>query len=473
MYVMLNLRSIILLFSLLSIYVVPKGYPMKNITRLEIPKWGLSMEEGTVTNWLIKEGDTFSEGQEIVEIETSKISNVLEAPFSGRLDTIIANSGETLPVGALIGLCADDDLTDEDVKAFLVEQSEGVPETADVAEPLEAAEEQPTPEIVEVAVPDNADGGDVSANETAGIQSGYIRATRHALRLAQQYGVDLTKVKGTSRHGRVSQSDVEQYLQDVMGVAVPAKQILQTSIPVSKTAKLAKSSVTASAGVHPEPLTSMRKAIAKRLQTSSQEAPHYTVQMECHLDHMLEIRERINKRSQDIKISINDFIIRACAQALVEHPECNIQFDGENIYQFDRVDVCVAVALPNGLITPKIPSVEKKSLSEIAAEMADLASRAKSGRLMPDEFTGGTFTISNLGMYGVSGFDAIINPPQVCILAVGGLEKKYREINGKPKFVQVMTLTLSSDHRVIDGAVAAQFLSSIKTFLETPYSLVL
>ena len=157
----------------------------------------------------------------------------------------------------------------------------------------------------------------------------------------------------------------------------------------------------------------------------------------------------------------------------MEHPECNIQFDGENIYQFDRVDVCVAVALPNGLITPKIPSVEKKSLSEIAAEMADLASRAKSGRLMPDEFTGGTFTISNLGMYGVSGFDAIINPPQVCILAVGGLEKKYREINGKPKFVQVMTLTLSSDHRVIDGAVAAQFLSSIKTFLETPYSLVL
>ena len=151
---------------------------------------------------------------------------------------------------------------------------------------------------------------------------------------------------------------------------------------------------------------------------------------------MLEIRERINKRSQDIKISINDFIIRACAQARGA-PECNIQFDGENIYQFDRVDVCVAVALPNGLITPKIPSVEKKSLSEIAAEMADSASRAKIRRLMPDEFTGGTFTISNLGdVCGVSGFDAIINPPQVCILAVGGLEKKYREINGKPKFVQ-------------------------------------
>ena len=157
----------------------------------------------------------------------------------------------------------------------------------------------------------------------------------------------------------------------------------------------------------------------------------------------------------------------------MEHPECNIQFDGENIYQFDQVDVCVAVALPNGLITPKIPSVEKKSLSEIAAEMADLASRAKSGKLMPDEFTGGTFTISNLGMYGVSGFDAIINPPQVCILAVGGLEKKYREINGKPKFVQghdFDPFQRSSRDRRGGGCAIFVF---YQNFPRNPYSLVL
>ena len=198
------------------------------------------MEEGTVTNWLIKEGDTFSEGQEIVEIETSKISNVLEAPFSGRLDTIIANSGETLPVGALIGLCADDDLTDEDVKVFLSGQSEGGAETADAAEIVETDDVQPAPETVEAVDPDYGQADGEAVNETSDVPSGDIRATRHALRLAAHYDVDLTKIKGTSRHGRVSQADVEQYLQDVMGVAVPAKQGVQISVPVSEPAKTKK-----------------------------------------------------------------------------------------------------------------------------------------------------------------------------------------------------------------------------------------
>jgi len=482
---------------------------MGDIRALEIPKWGLSMEEGTVTKWLINVGDDFAEGDEIVEIETSKIANVLEAPFDGTLARIVAGPGETLPVGALIGLSAAGDVAADELDAF-------VGASGGAAAPAEKAEAKAEAEAIveKTSTQDTPKAAQSSSAVPAALVSDDddqdVFATYHARKYAQDLGINLTKVEGTGRRGRISRADVEsaiianggtvavpqaaavgtgQYIADDMIRATPAARKLakEKGIALSSVksahGRISKEDVANARGaggssaevnlagsepVSESNLDGMRRTIAQRLQQSKQNAPHYRVSMDCEIDELLKLRKLINSSRTDAKVSVNDFIIKASAMALIAHPDCNVQFDGETVSYFDHADISVAVAMPSGLITPKVVAADTKGLVQISNEVRDLATRARTNRLTADEFQGGTFTISNLGMFGVKQFDAIINPPQCAILAVGEGAAVYKPVNGQPVAVTQMTLSLSSDHRIIDGAVAAAFLSEIKKFIENP-----
>ena len=446
---------------------------MSDIQALTIPKWGLSMEQGTVTKWLIAEGDSFAEGDEIVEIETDKIANVVEAPFTGRLSRIVAEPGSTLPVGALIGVSAGEAAPADAIESFLNSYQADISDeppaqnsssSVSSAPQDVASDEQPAqPErnVDSVSTPDalHSDADDAS-----------IHATRHARLFANSVGVNLTKVTGTGRNGRVSRADVEAAILD-HGGSLPAtsETTRENSASAVPAPAVQSAPVLPSAGaVDISPLSNMRKTIAQRLVASKHAAPHYRVTMDCVIDDLLATRTRLNATNPDEKISINDFIIKASAMALIAEPECNVQFDGENVHYFPHADITVAVALPAGLITPKIEKADAKGLAEISREMKSLAERAKSGGLTPDEYQGGTFSISNLGMFGVSSFDAIINPPQCAILAVGAGAHKYIPGDDGPRKVTEISLCLSSDHRIIDGALAARLLSRIKQNIENP-----
>ncbi len=446
---------------------------MNDIRLLQIPKWGLSMEEGTVTAWLISEGDRFAEGDEICEIETSKTTNVYEAPFSGVLRRILNKPGDTLPVGAPIGVAADLAVNDEDVSAFVdningassaVEVAAGTaPALETIAAPLEP---QPPSAVVEEC----AERGDDSN----------VFATLHARKLAKQFGVNLLDVTGAGRRGRISKKDVIAALKAIdPEFSEPVRSMRAAAIVggqrglVQAAPRGALAVFDAQGERRSEPLSSMRRMIADRLQYAKQSAPHYRVIMDCNMDALLALRTSLNEKQSEEKISVTHILVKACAFALMQVPECNIQFDGEIVRRFDHADICVAVALDHGLITPKITVADEKGLIDIAREMRDLTERARAGRLKPDEYEGGTFSISNLGMFGVRQFDAIINPPQCAILAVGESVQRYLPVDGEPTLKTQMRLCLSADHRVIDGALAARFLAAIKIAIEQPLTMIL
>ncbi|NRA31430.1 MAG: 2-oxo acid dehydrogenase subunit E2 [Parvularculaceae bacterium] len=449
---------------------------MTDMRPLEVPKWGLSMEEGTVTKWLIAEGDAFAEGDEIAEIETDKIANVVEAPFTGRLAKIVAEPGTTLPVGALIAVSAPDTADLTEISAYISSRSDG-------ADPAPAADE-PAPAAAPAAdaAPANtpaapvATGGDISSLQSSEDDSS-VAATPHAHRLAVDYGVSLLKIEATGRYHRVTRDDVRRAILSVGGtVGEEVEAHAATAVPAaaaSAAAPASKPPTPISDGyVSLEPLGSMRRTIAGRLQASKQSAPHYRVVMDVEIDALLALRKQLNTRHEGVKISVNDFLIKACAAALMKVPACNVQFDGEQVATFDQADITVAVAMPDGLITPKIKAANAKGLARISSEMKDLATRAREGGLTPDEYQGGTFTISNLGMFGVDQFDAIINPPQCAILAVGRGKAQYVPGPDGPREVNTLKLSLSSDHRVIDGAVAAQFLATVREMIEQPEMMI-
>ena len=494
---------------------------MADIRILEVPKWGLSMEEGTVTKWLIDAGQSFAEGDEICEIETSKIANVVEAPFAGTLRKIIAQPGETLPVQAPIGLSAEQSVSDDEVEAFADSLSSGSghspsstssqSDASDAGTSYEetiqtGGSEQQTSQVRGISIPEALRG---TAPEDS-------NATPHAIRIARQHGIDLSKILGTGRHERVTKQDLIRSVAEAGGnlfteapsIEVPSGARDDRDVPATPLARslarrfgvsLANCSngngkVTADAveayvrakgldeqpAIEPPPggeqkasdenrLSGMRRTIATRLQSSKQEAPHYRVLIECEMDRLLALREKINDAHKEVRVSVNDLIVKAAASALVRVPACNIQFDGETVRTFDHAHVCVAVALENGLITPRVDNADLKGLLSISQEIKTLVTKAKAGTLTPDEFEGGTFTVSNLGMFGVKHFDAIINPPQGATLAVGASER--RKVLGQDDQEHVATIcsfNMASDHRVIDGAVAAQFLQTFKSLIEEP-----
>ncbi|WP_347018322.1 2-oxo acid dehydrogenase subunit E2 [Acinetobacter calcoaceticus] len=507
---------------------------MSEIKTLEIPKWGLSMEEGTIAQWLIKEGDSFNKGDEICEIETTKIVNVLEVPFAGTLRKILAKDGDTLPVGGLIAVCAESQVSDAEIENFITSlggSAAKAPETsseqskAETSAPAVEKAEQPKTVATSTSAPVKAAKGGYDVSESLqGYQaSNKLFATPHALKLAEKHNVNLAKVTGSGREGRISVQDIQKAVQAAGGQWPDVKQQHQAKVvkstaddsrvlatPVARRlakqwginlndcrvsgtrGRVCKEDVeavynrdnptvgseqsTQCAATQPQStittvaMNGMRKAIASRLQAAKRNAPHFRLVVDLNVESLQNLRKQINETVPQVKLSINDMLIKAAAAALIKVPEVNVQFDEatQSILQFSQADISVAVAIPNGLITPIVKAANQKSLAQISDDMRDLATRAKTGKLQPDEFQGGSFSISNLGMLGVKQFDAIINPPQGAIMALGASEPRAVVENGNVVVREIVTATLSCDHRVIDGAVGAKFLASFKQFVENP-----
>jgi pyruvate dehydrogenase E2 component (dihydrolipoamide acetyltransferase) len=390
---------------------------------ITMPKWGIEMQEGTITNWQVEPGQRLGKGEPLLDVETEKIVNSVEAPLDGTLRRILGATGETHPVGALIAVFADAEVSEAEVDAFIAK-----------FRPADASFEtggSSAPEPAATSAPTNTDTG----------AGGEVRVSPIARRLAEELGVDLSKVTGTGRNGRISREDVEAY-------AASMKQAPATSTAGSGSGRREK-------------LSSMRATIGRRLLESKQSIPHYRLVVDLDVGGL--VARRTALAESGTKVSLNDLLVRAAALALVEHPLVNAQFDGDEIVHFEHADIALAVATDTGLLTPIIRSADTKSVAEIAAEARTLAERARAGKLARDDIPGGTYTVSNRGMVGVRQFDAIINPPQVAILAIGAAEERIVAQGGKPAVATVLTLTLSSDHRVVDGAVGGAFL---KTLLE-------
>jgi pyruvate dehydrogenase E2 component (dihydrolipoamide acetyltransferase) len=421
----------------------------QRIYPVTMPKWGIEMTEGTITEWHVSPGQSVAKGDHLLDVETEKIVNSVEAPASGTVRRILADVGGTEKVGALIAVFAEPDVADAEVDAFIASfrpaDTSFEPDAGD-AGATAAPPAAPSPAPATAAPP-------AGSADAAG--DGGSRVSPIARRLAEKLGIDVTQIKGTGTHGRVSKEDVEAYAAALQAGKANAGTVDATAPATS-----------AAAAPTRERMTSMRSTIARRLLESKQTIPHYRLAIDVELTALLAHRAQLNA-GVGPKVSINDLLVRAVAVALVRHPEVNAQLQGEEIVRFPQADVCVAVASDNGLITPVVRDAANKSPAQISAEVAGLAERARGNRLTREEITGGTFTVSNLGMFGVDRFDAIINPPQVASLAVGAAADRVVARDGQPAVRRMVTLTLSCDHRVVDGAMGATFLATLRGLLET------
>ncbi|MEI6557520.1 MAG: pyruvate dehydrogenase complex dihydrolipoamide acetyltransferase [Rhodospirillaceae bacterium] len=427
-----------------------------------MPALSPTMTEGNLAKWLKKEGDAIRAGDVLCEIETDKATMEVEAVDEGILEAILVPGGtQAVKVNAPIARL----------------RAEG--DTGKGAAPAAAPRA--------VAAPATAAGPAAVAPAPAAPRSGSrIIASPLARRLAAAAGLDLTGVAGSGPRGRIIKHDVTEALARGP-VARAAAAAPAAAAPVAAAAPAAAPPVRSPAGgddtrawsdkvglkYRLQANSGMRKVIARRLTEAKQTIPHFYLSIEVALDAVLKIRADLNARSDAYKLSVNDFVIRAVALALRKVPAANAAWTDENILLYDQVDLSVAVATPAGLITPIIKAADAKGLAVISAEMKDLAARARDGKLKPEEFQGGTFTISNLGMFGIREFSAIINPPQACILAVGAGEQRPVVRDGALAIATAMTCTLSIDHRVVDGAVGAAFLAAFKKLLEDPLTMLL
>jgi pyruvate dehydrogenase E2 component (dihydrolipoamide acetyltransferase) len=414
------------------------------IEPLIMPKWGIEMDEGKLTEWLIEEGTTFSKGDPLVVIETDKISNEVEAEVDSKLRKKVVQSDGTYAVGALLGIFAPDDVSDEEVETFV--NSYVAPDTSFKPESASSSvSPAPKPEVV-------SNNSTSTNSDLPSSPPENINISPKAWEVALELGVDVSTITPTGRRGRISVQDVEQ---------------------VSDPAKLAayKGEETSDAPVSDNPSTSikhtsMRKVIAERLVSSKNTAPHFYLNVDLEVDSIMEKRSALNNDSSN-KISVNDLLIKCVATALKKHPEININWSDDAILQFENADISVAVATESGLITPIIKNAGNISVEEISSEMKRLSELAHSNKLMPSDYQGGTFSISNLGMLGIKDFTAVINPPQCAILAVGGLQTKVSENDGNVVFSKIISVTMSCDHRAIDGAVGARFLQTLSEVVKT------
>lgn len=567
---------------------------MSNITPIRMPQWGLEMTEGTLSNWHVSVGDSLSKGSEIADIETAKIVNAMEAgqDMPGVVRRLVAKAGDTLPVGGLLAVMADESVDDAAIDAFIAAETgeaapapdaPPAPEPAPAPRPAApapaAAPAAPAPapvaaapqpaalsdqELARIAEVNatikaspvalrlaNRHGIDLSringtgrhgrvSVEDLASQAGLtleqadapipapdaqalaqsnatVKASPVALRLANRHGIDLRGIKGTGRHGRVSVEDLDALLQpapvaeaggadeqpasdsDTLFRAGPAARRLAAElgfdlaslVPSGPRDVVTKDDVrdafrsvlqgmagdAAPAAQDHEliPLTPMRKAIANSLTQSKQTVPHFYLTLDLQMDALLALREKMNARlaANQKKLSVNDFVMRATALALAEVPDANVHYTEQGIKRFAHAHLCLAVAIEGGLVTPVIRNADQKGVHALAREAAELAQKARDRALKADQLSGGTFTVSNLGMFGIRQFDAVINPPQGGILAVGTMRREcFEKDDGGVEFRTVMTVTMSCDHRVIDGAVGATFLKALRELVENPYSLI-
>lgn len=431
-----------------------------------MPALSPTMEEGTLASWMVKEGDSVASGDVLCEIETDKATMEVEAVDEGTIGKLLVEAGtEGVKVNAAIAILLEEG---EDASALDGYAAESGPAPA-------AAEESPS--TPEPAAAPASTAPAASPAPSSGSSGGRIFASPLAKRLAEQNGLDLGAVSGSGPKGRIVKRDIEKALAEGTGKkpAPAAEKAADKAAPAAAApAPVAASSYPPSTDDYEEiKLNSMRKTIARRLTESKQTVPHFYLTIDIELDRLLAMRKDLNGRSDSYKISVNDFIVRASALALAKHPEINSQFTENAILQHRKVDVSVAVAIDGGLITPVVRNANHKGLVEISSTTKDLAGRAREGKLTPEEYQGGTFTISNLGMFGVDQFVGVINPPQSTILAVGSGKQKPVVKDGALAVATVMTATLSCDHRVYGGAEGAQFLETLKGLLEDPVTMML
>ena len=382
---------------------------MSDIYPIAVPKWGIEMVEGTITSWNKSEGDTISKGDEVFEMESDKIVNVWDSPVDGVLRRVLVPAGDAHPVGALLGVIADASVADSDIDAFIAKHSAASPESA-------------------------SDAGDSKQPHTKQpVQTGdaYTRSSPSVRRLADELGVDLGTVTGTGRRGRITDEDVKA---------------------------AAGGSGGAPEGVEVIPLSATRKTIARRLTEAKQTIPHFYLTAEYELDGLLAHRATLNE-SSGTKVSVNDLIVWCVAQALMKEPRVNVNLVDDDIHQFSAAHVSVAIATEDGLYPATVYNADSKSPADIAAATVELAEKAQTGKLTKEDISGGSFTVSNLGMYGITQFTAIVNPPMGAILALGKATQQVVVENGEQRIATVLNATLSCDHRVIDGAVGAQYLA--------------
>ncbi len=439
-----------------------------------MPALSPTMTEGTLSKWVKKEGDAVKAGDVIAEIETDKATMEVEAVDEGVIGKIlVAEGAANVAVNQMIAVLLEDGESSDDLKAFLNKQTAGQDNTKSGAASGDSAGDA-------VKVPA---GGVASAPAPAPISAastssgGRVHASPLAKRLANVYGLNLSLVQGSGPRGRIVRADVEKAKSSggASAAAAPASSnAANTGGGLPKAKGPDARQLADMLGMQYEAVanSNVRKTIANRLLESKVTVPHFYLTIECRIDKLMDMRAQINAEADGAyKLSVNDFVIKAAAVALKKVPAANAAWTDSHIIRFADADISVAVATDGGLITPIIKKAEDKSLREISNSMKDLAKRARDGKLQPIEFQGGTFSISNLGMYGVKSFSAIINPPQGCILAVGaGFETPVVE-NGQIKIATVMSCTLSCDHRVVDGAVGAEFLQSFKDFIENPAKL--
>ena len=419
-----------------------------------MPALSPTMEEGTLSKWLVKEGDKVESGDLIAEIETDKATMEVEAIEDGIIGKILVSEGqESIKVNSPI--------------AILLSEGENLSENAISTDSNNEIKKEVQKEVQKnkenvVQINDIKNNDELAKSISENTTKSYFKSDKLerifvsplAKRIAKQRDIPLNSIKGSGPHGRILKIDVDNF--DIKKIEYPSLNNLE-----SNDFEIVKNSA-------------MRKTIAERLVKSKNEAPHFYLSLDCNIEELLKVRKTLNSKSNDeYKISVNDMIIKASSATLLKVPKANASWENENTKYFNNTDISVAVAIEGGLITPIVKNVQSKGLLEISNDMKNLASKAKDGKLQPDEYIGGSFSISNLGMYGIKEFSAVINPPQGCILAVGSGEKRPIVINNEISIATIMTVTLSCDHRVVDGAVGAEFLSEFKNLIENPSLMLL
>ena len=441
---------------------------------LKMPALSPTMEEGTLAKWLVKEGDHVASGDILAEIETDKATMEFEAVDEGTVAKILVPEGtDGVKVGAPIAILAEEG-EDSKAAASAAPKADTAPPAPPKAPPAPKADVTPkaAPAPAPAAPPKAAPAAQPHAQPQTAAGGERIKASPLARRLAQAQGIDLNAIQGSGPGGRIVRSDVDAAAGKAPRAAPSAAEAPGVTAPATH---LVMPGPIEQAIPHEEiKLSNIRKTIARRLTEAKQQVPHIYLTLDIHLDALLKLRTELNAglEGRGIKLSVNDLLIKALAQALIEVPECNVAFAGDHMLKYSRADISVAVSIPAGLITPIIAGADTKSVSAISTEMKELAGLARDGKLQPPQYQGGTASLSNMGMFGIKQFEAVINPPQGMIMAIGAGEKRPYVINDSLQIATVMSATGSFDHRAIDGADGARLMQVFKRLVENPLGML-
>ena len=425
---------------------------------IDMPKLSDTMEEGVIAKWNVKEGDTVNSGDIIAEVETDKATMDVEVFDGGTVLKLVASEGESVKLGGIIAIIGDEG---EDISSLLNSGGSSQTKTKESPKKEEKSSEKEKefdPLFGELESDAEGEKQDTTA------EGDRVKASPLARKMAQEQGIDLAKVKGTGPNGRVVKADIEGFES--------GKEAPKAKDEAKPEPKPAAKPAAAASSYEDIPITQMRKTIARRLSESMFTNPHFYETIDIDMKKAVQMRDSLNAMP-DVKVSFNDMVVKACAVALRRHPKVNVSWLGDVIRMHKEVHIAVAVAVEDGLLTPVIRDTDRKGFAEIGKEVRELAGKAKDKKLQPDQMEGSTFTISNLGMFGIEEFTAIINPPNACILAVGAIRDVPVVENGEVVPGKRMKVTLSSDHRVVDGALAAQFLQTLRSLLEEPMGMLL